>query len=111
MTSGKDAAWYGEFRLPDGTVILRNVSIVDVPVSAMRAGVPVAARDVGYISDSFPPDSGDVFPRHDPAAWHLPANLAVMGGWCYAWVLVLLIRGVARRLRRSGHRGSSDASP
>ena len=114
-TTGKGATWYGEFRLPDGTVTLRNVTIEDLPVSAMQAGVPVAARDTGYAEAAFPPGTQAVFPRDDPGAWHLPANLAVTAAWFYAWVLVLLIRAADRRLRpsRRGHlRGlTGDTSP
>jgi hypothetical protein len=101
-TTGKGATWYGEFRLPDGTVTRRNVSIEDLPVSGMQAGVPVAARDTG--------DPEGIFPRKDPGAWHLPANLAVMAGWSYGWVLVVIIRkGI--RLRRGRRHGNSPAPP
>jgi hypothetical protein len=35
-------------------VTLRNASIEDLPVSAMQAGVPVAARDTGHPEATFP---------------------------------------------------------
>ena len=111
--TGKGATWYGEFRLPDGTVTLRNVSIEDLPVSAMQAGVPVAARDTGYAEATFLPGTPAVFPRDDPGAWRFPASLAVMGAWFYGWALVLLIRAADRRLRpsRRGHiRGLTGAT-
>jgi hypothetical protein len=107
-TTGRGAAWYGEFRLPDGTVTLRNVSIEDVPASTVHSGVPVAARDPGNSEATFPPGTQAVFPRHDPGAWHLPANLAVMAAWSYAWALVLIIRQwiIRQRRRRSAAIGT-----
>jgi hypothetical protein len=109
-TTGKGATWYGEFRLPDGTVTLRNASIEDLPVSAMQAGVPVAARDTGHPEATFPPGPQAVFPRNDPGAWHLPANLAVMAAWSYAWAFVVIIRkGI--RLRRGRRHKNSPAPP
>jgi hypothetical protein len=109
-TTGKGATWYGEFRLPDGTVTLRNVNIEDFPVSAMQAGVPVAARDTGYFEATFPPGPQSVFPRNDPGAWHLPANMAVTAAWFYAWAFVVIIRqGI--RLRRGRRHKNSPAPP
>lgn len=102
-TTGRGATWYGEFRLPDGTVTIRDASIEDVSVSAMRVGVPVAARATGPAQADFPPGTQAVFPRDDPGAWHLPANMAIMGGWSWAWVIVLLSRAAARRLGPSRH--------
>jgi hypothetical protein len=109
-TTGKGATWYGEFRLPDGTITLRNVNIEDLPVSAMQAGVPVAARDTGYSEATFPPGTQAVFPRDDPGAWHLPANLAVVAAWSYVWAFVIIIRkGI--RLRRGRRHKNSPAPP
>lgn len=100
-TTGRGATWYGEFRLPDGTVALRNVSIEDLSVSQLQAGVPVAARDSGY--------SGNVFPRDDPGAWHGPASVLIMACWFYAWALILFIRlGIRRAGRRHLRTGDSD---
>jgi hypothetical protein len=109
-TTGRGATWYGEFRLPDGTVILRNASIEDLPASAMQSGVPVAARDPGNSEAAFPPGTQAVFPRDDPGAWHLPANLAVMAAWFYAWAFVIIIRQGIRQRRRRRH-GNSPAPP
>lgn len=77
-TTGGGAAWYGEFRLPDGTATLRNATMEDLPVSAMQVGVPVAARDGGDSEGTFLPGTQAVFPRTGPGAWHLPAIMAVM---------------------------------
>jgi hypothetical protein len=100
-TTGRGAAWYGEFRLPDGTVTVRNASIEDLAASAVHSGVPVPARDPGSSEATFPPGTQAVFPRRDPGAWHLPVNLAVMAVWSYAWALALIIRQGTRQRRRS----------
>jgi hypothetical protein len=105
-TTGRGAAWYGEFRLPDGDVTRRDVGIQDLPVSAVHAGVPVAARDTG--------DPAGVYPRDDPGAWHYPADVAVMTGWFYGWALVLVIRAAARRRgwsRRAPDHRAGDPPP
>jgi hypothetical protein len=108
-TTGRGPAWYGQFRLPDGTVLARSASIVDVPASAVHSGVPVPARDPGNAEADFPPGTQAVFPRDDPGAWHLPADLAVWAAWSYAWALVIL-RHWARHRRRRDH-GTSPAPP
>lgn len=69
---GRSCSWTGNFRLPDGSVTRRNVRLYDATASAVKAGVPVAARDTG----------GDgVFPRADPGAWGNWTVLVYEGCW------------------------------
>jgi hypothetical protein len=77
QSCGRSCSWTGNFRLPDGTVARRNVVLYDASVSAVKAGVPVAARDSG---------GHGVFPRHDPGAWGT-STLLVYGG---VWGIVLM---------------------
>jgi hypothetical protein len=104
-TTGRGAQWYGEFRLPDGTVTRRDTGIEDVSMGALRAGVPVAARDTGYYDG--------VFPRDDPGAWHGPADMLAGAAWFYAAALVVLIRlGILwRRRDRHDDDGNVTAAP
>jgi hypothetical protein len=82
-TTGRGAQWYGEFRLPDGTVTRRDTGIEDVSRGALRTGAPVAARDTGYFDG--------VFPRDDPGAWHAPADMFAGAAWFYAAALGRII--------------------
>jgi hypothetical protein len=91
-TTGKGAQWYGEFRLPDGTVTRRDTGIEDVSMGALRTGVPVAARDTGYFDG--------VFPGDDPGAWHGPADMFAGAAWFYTATLIRL--GILWR-RRDRH--------
>lgn len=86
--------WYGEFRLPAGTVILRNTTMNDLSQGSMHAGVSVPARDTG--------GSDGVYPRADPGAWHSAADQIPAAVWLYATALATLIRLVLlwRRDRR-----------
>lgn len=85
------STWYGEFRLPDGTVTRRDVIIHDVSAGALRAGVPVAARDVG--------GSYGIFPREDPGAWQGAVIGFLVAAGLYAAALVVIIRMVIRLVR------------
>jgi hypothetical protein len=104
-TTGKGAQWYGEFRLPDGTVTRRDTGIEDVSMGALRTGVPVAARDTGYFDG--------VFPRDDPGAWHGPADMFAGAAWFYTATLVVLIRLriLSRRRDRNDDDGNVTAAP
>jgi len=97
-TTGKGGQWYGEFRLPDGAVTRRDTGIEDVSMGALRTGVPVAARDTGYLDG--------VFPRDDPGAWHGPADMFAGAAWFYTATLVVLIR--LRILSRRRDRDDDD---
>jgi hypothetical protein len=113
-TTGRGgSAWYGEFRLPDGAVILRNASMEDLPVSAMRSGVPVAARDPGNAEAAFPPGTLAVFPRNDPGAWHTPADMLVGAAWFYAAAIgrIIWLRILRRRRDRDDDGGNVTAPP
>ncbi|MCW2935303.1 MAG: hypothetical protein JWM19_6265 [Actinomycetia bacterium] len=100
---GGGALWYGEFRLPDGTVTLRNVYIADTSVTAVRAGVPVAARDAGA--------AGYVYPRDDPGAWHGTTGVLADGAWLWLTATVVIIQRVIHRPRRGRQDGNPAASP
>lgn len=104
-TAGRGGQWYGEFRLPDGTVTRRDTGIEDVSRGALRTGVPVVARDTGY--------SDGVFPRDDPGAWHGPADMFAVAAWFYAAALGRIIwLGILRRRRdRHDDDGNVTASP
>jgi hypothetical protein len=101
-TTGRGAQWYGEFRLPDGTVTRRDTGIEDVSRGALRTGVPVAARDTGY--------SDGVFPRDDAGAWHGPADMFAGAAWFYAAALGRII-WLWRRHDRHDDDGNVTASP
>jgi hypothetical protein len=85
-------AWYGEFRLADGTVTRPQVQIADLVNPQLHTGVPIAARDTG--------DPDFVYPRGDQGAWHGPVNVIIAAAWALAWALALIFRAVARWLRR-----------
>jgi len=91
--------WYGEFRLPDGTVARTDVTIADTASEGLRTGTPVAATDVGD-DDTSHGGSGVVFPTHDPGAWSSTVtDLVRSSGWA-AMLLALLIGQVLRRPAR-----------
>ena len=102
-STGKGARWHGEFRLPDGTVIIQDAGIQDVSPGALRAGVPVAARDTG--------DANGVFPRDDPGAWHSPAAFLAAAAWLYVVALVAIIGQWIRWLRRDRSDGEGNVAP
>jgi hypothetical protein len=74
-------------------------------MGALRTGVPVAARDTGYVDG--------VFPRDDPGAWHGPADMFAGAAWFYTATLVVLIRLriLSRRRDRNGDDGNVTAAP
>lgn len=85
---GKSCTWYGDFRLPDGLVTLRNVTLADAG-AAVAVGVPVSARDTG--------GNGTVYPRHDPSGWAGPMIEFVMGVLISALFLILVAGQWVRR--------------
>jgi hypothetical protein len=92
---GGKAEWFGDFRLPDGTVTRRHTRIADLSKDTLHTGVPVAARDTG--------DPDSVFPRDDQGAWHGPTSVIVGAVWCLGWALTVIIRAGIRWLRRARH--------
>lgn len=91
QSTGRGALWSGEFRLPDGTVLIQDTGILDVSPGTLRAGVPVAARDTG--------NGNGVYPRDDPYAWHGPAAFLATAAWLCAAALAAII-GQGIRWRR-----------
>lgn len=79
-------SWSGEFRLPDGTVTLRNVTLNDAG-SGVRIGLPVPARDTG----------DGIYPASDPGAWG-PAMAVMVESYCTAALFAAV--GIAPLFRR-----------
>lgn len=95
--------WTGDFRLPDGTVLLVEAGIQDTTETGFRAGVPVPARDTG---------ANYAFPPSDPGAWHDAAYALILGTWSWAVLLFLAVRPVFRRLHsRLLERAQSGQDP
>lgn len=80
--------WYGEFRLPGGTVTRRDITLNDGG-SDIRIGGPVPARDTG--------DSGGVFLANDPGAWGAPMSQMVVA---YSLAALFAAVGIAQQFRR-----------
>jgi hypothetical protein len=89
--SGRNA-WFGDFRLADGTVTRRHTQIADLGDPQLHTGVPVAARDTG--------DPDFVYPGSDQGAWHGPVNVIIGAVWALGWALAVIFRAGARWLRR-----------
>lgn len=87
--------WYGDFRLPGGTVTRVHAQIADLGNDQLHTGVPVPARDTG--------DPDFVYPRDDQGAWHGPAIVILGAAWCLGWALIVIIRAGIRWLRRTRH--------
>jgi hypothetical protein len=94
---GRGCSWYGEFRLPNGTVTLRGTSLNDGGRD-VQIGVPVPALD-----------SGAVYPANDPGAWGYPLATTVEG---YSTAALFAAVGIARLTRRRARkRLAVDMSP
>jgi hypothetical protein len=92
----RGCSWFGEFRLPNGTVTLRGASLNDA--GRVRIGVPVPARD-----------TGGVYPANAAGAWGDPLATIVEG---YSSAALFAAVGIAQLTRRRARRRrTADTSP
>ena len=71
-------------------------------MTAVRAGVPVPARDTGA--------AGYVYPGDDPGAWHATTGVLGDGAWLWLTATVVIIARVIHR-PLGGQDGNPAASP
>jgi hypothetical protein len=79
----------GEFRLPDGRVIARDIALNDEDTLDVQAGVPVPALDIG----------GTIYPLHDTSA-RADAGIRIFGGGALELLALVGGTGVIRTMRQ-----------
>jgi hypothetical protein len=93
---GRGCSWDGNFVLPDGSVLLRNVSF-NAGTGEMSAGQSVAGLDTG--------DTSVVFPTKDSTQWLTQTFEIAIGVIWLAFALFVTVSLVRRELRtRRFHR-------
>jgi hypothetical protein len=93
---GRGCSWNGNFVLPDGIVVLRNISF-NAGNGDMSAGQSVAALDTG--------DTSTVFPTNDSTQWLTPTFEIASGAiWLVCTVLAAIALARTELRTRRFHR-------